>query len=230
MTSEDLPRLFVEGKFDVFEKVRKINPGELIERHKIPLVLGLVGLFFLGLGVFWYRDSLFSTSDKIEVLEEATQPQRGSSEVVVEISGAVEKPGVYKLREGSRVEDLLIAAGGLSVNADRKWVEKMLNRAAKLTDGQKIYIPRVGEQTLGESAKNSGGIKVYQEGSSAIDQYLVNLNTASRKELEDLPGIGPVYAQNIIEHRPYSSVEELVSRGVLKKGVFEKIKDKVTVY
>ena len=59
---------------------------------------------------------------------------------------------------------------------------------------------------------------------------MVNINTATLKELDTLPGIGPVYGQNIIEHRPYSTVEELLSKAVLKKNVYEKIKDKVSVY
>ena len=59
---------------------------------------------------------------------------------------------------------------------------------------------------------------------------LININTASLQELDTLPGIGPVYGQSIVEHRPYSNIEELMSKGALKKNVYEKVKDLVTIY
>ena len=157
--------------------------------------------------------------------------------LVVEISGAVEKPGVYKLENGSRVEDVIIAAGGISINAERIWMEKYLNRAAKIVDGQKLYIPKINEtnvnssqQTLGESAKNVEGYQTVSSDFSAQKSDLININTASLKELDSLWGIGPVYAQNIVEQRPYSNIEELLSRKIIKQNVFERIKDEITVY
>jgi len=112
-------------------------------------------------------------------------------------------------------------------------LDKVVNRAAKLADGQKIFIPKAGEsdwQTAGESAKNLEGSKVYQNVQGSNTSKLVNINTASLQELDSLPGIGPVYGQSIIDHRPYSKVEELVTKGAVKQSVYEKIKDLVTVY
>jgi len=156
--------------------------------------------------------------------------EKGVESIVVEIAGAVEKRGVFKLPQGSRVQDLLILAGGLSPDADRAWVEKHVNLAAKLNDGQKIYIPSKSEQSSQKSAKNNPGEEEHSESVMGSMQTLVNINTASQKELESLPGIGPVYAQKIIEQRPYSSIEELVSKKVLKPSLFEKIKDRISVY
>ncbi|MBI4157752.1 helix-hairpin-helix domain-containing protein [Candidatus Woesebacteria bacterium] len=160
-----------------------------------------------------------SASTKVEVLSGSTEAE--TKEFVVEVGGAVEKPGVYKLSSESRVEDALVLSGGLSADADREWVETTLNRAAKIVDGQKIYIPKNGEKsanvgltTIGETAQNS----------------LINVNTASLKELDTLPGIGPVYGQSIIDHRPYSTPEELISKGAVKQNVYDKIKDKIGVY
>ena len=119
----------------------------------------------------------------------------------------------------------MVLAGGLSADADRTWVEKTLNRAAKISDGQKIYIPSISEKLEVKSQNLGTGTA----GNSLIDS-LVNINTASLSELDKLPGIGPVYGQSIIDHRPYSTVEELVSKGALKKNVYEKVKDKVSVY
>ncbi|OGM37953.1 hypothetical protein A3F01_03035 [Candidatus Woesebacteria bacterium RIFCSPHIGHO2_12_FULL_38_11] len=112
-------------------------------------------------------------------------------------------------------------------------MNKMVNRAAKLIDGQKIFIPKIGEssqQTLGSTAKNDGDSKVYQGSPPDGGAELVNINTASLNELDELPGIGPVYGQSIIDHRPYSDIRELLSKGALKDNVYEKIKDLVTVY
>jgi len=128
------------------------------------------------------------------------------------------------------LEALLVSAGGVSSSADRIWMEKTLNRAAKLTDGQKIYIPKAGEQSTVVSAKNTSEYQTVSPDFSGQKEGLVNINTASLKDLDSLPGIGPVYGQNIIEHRPYSNVGELLSKAVLKPSVYEKIKDLVTAY
>ncbi len=109
-------------------------------------------------------------------------------------------------------------------------MEKYVNRAAKLVDGQKIYVPRQNEQSVNITANNLVGDQGTSLGTSTYTSVLININTASLKDLESLSGIGPVYAQSIIEHRPYSSVEELLSKEALKVHVYEKIKDKVTAY
>lgn len=193
------------------------------------LLYSLLGLILISFGVLAYKIDIFSSEDKVEVLNSATEANNITAEIVVEISGAVEKTGVYKLKTGARIDDLLISAGGLSATADRDWVEKNVNRAAKLLDGQKLYIYHSGEV----SAKSSGGIKLDQGVLGVSNQNisdLVNINTASQSELEKLVGIGPVYAQKIIEQRPYSTIEELVSKGAISQKVLEKIKNAITVY
>jgi competence protein ComEA len=185
---------------------------EIFFKYRNQIFLLLIGAILIGFGALLVKGENDS-SNKIEVLESATESQGQTKEIVVEVSGAVEAPGVYKLPADSRIEDALIAAGGISVNADRVWLEKSLNRAAKLIDGQKIYIFFQGESTGGE-----------------VKSGFVNINTASQKELESLWGIGRISAQNIIEHRPYSTVEELLVKKILKKNVYERNKDKLTVY
>src|SRR3972149_8341425 len=213
-----------------FKKQKKLDLEEFVLKYRYPITVFLLGVFLTGIGMIYVKMGESGRPSNIEVLNEVAEVGDQNSELVVEISGAVEKPGVYKLPGGSRVEDLLISAGGISIDADRDWVERGINRAARLTDGQKIYIPKVGEQTLGESANNGGDIKLYQGVRGSGYENLVNVNISSQQELEELPGIGPVYAQSIIEHRPYSNVEELVSKGALKHYVYEKIKDLVKVY
>lgn len=202
------------------------NWEEFLLKYKFQISILLIGGILVGLGVFIVNKGSSSQKTKIEVLEVDTDDENASSNIIVEIAGAVEKPGVYRLEKNSRIEDLLILAGGVSADADRDWMEKTLNRAAKLTDGQKIYIAKVSE-SLSTSSTDVGG---YQTVSGSRGSGLINVNTASQKELESLWGIGPVYAQNIIEQRPYSSVEELLNKGVIKSNVYERNKDKITVY
>jgi len=192
-------------------------------KNRYLILVVLAGLTLIGLGAFYARNGGDIESGKIEVLTASTEAQNKSLEIVVEISGEVEKPGVYRLGNGSRVEDLLIAAGGLSVNADRVWVEQNLNRAAKLSDGQKVFIPSK------ESITSSTSITGINAGGGG-QNVLININTADAKTLDSLPGIGPAYAQSIVEHRPYSTAQELVSKGALNQSTYEKIKDKITAY
>jgi len=194
----------------------KIEAWLHANRKMVTLVL--FGLLFLGVGVFLFRSGILDSTE-VKVLGSETDPSAspafdGASPgmtaekqvVTVEISGNVLKPGVYQLEIGARVDDLLIKADGLSAAADRDWVAKNLNRAAKVSDGQKVYIP----------SKGNGGNK----GTPS----LTNLNSASLKELDALPGIGGTRAQSIITGRPFSSVEELLTRKILPKSVYEKVK------
>lgn len=190
-----------------------------------------MGLILIGFGALLYKIDAFSGVDKVEVLSSTTEGENMDSnnsqgEIIVEISGSVENPGVYTLKNGSRVDDLLTIAGGLSLDADRSWVDKNINRASKLVDSQKIYIYSQSEV---KSAKDSSSIKLDQAVLGAETGGLVNINTASLSELDALPGIGPVYAQKITEQRPYSSLEELVSKGAVGQSLFEKIKSSISI-
>lgn len=196
----------------------------IAQKYKYQIFLLLGGLILIGFGVLFSNINWFS-SPEIEVIE-TTDASETEGEIYVEVSGSIENPSVYKLPNGSRIEDALNAAGGLSDDADNEWIERFVNRAAKITDGQKIYIPSLNDQSSGVSANNidnSGRV-------GGVSTYYVNINTASQSELESLWGIGPVTAQNIIEQRPYSSVQELVDKKIIKSNVYERNKDKLSVF
>ncbi len=214
----------------LLERIKSFSFEKFLEANKLPVSIALIGLILTGFGVFLYKSGIMSKSDKIEVLEGSTEAPGKQPEIVVEIAGAVEKPGVYTFSNGSRINDLLISAGGLSSGADRAWVDQFINKAAKLIDGQKVFIKTVGEQSDTESANFDNSNKIYQAVQGSGTEDLTNINTASQKLLEKLPGIGPVYAQNIIEQRPYSNINELLDKGVLRPSTFEKIKDLITAY
>ena len=173
----------------------------------LAFVLVLAGVYFL---------KSTTQSDQITVIDEKESSQSG--EVVVDISGAVVKVGVYKFQAGARIGEAIEKAGGFSSDADRGWIDKNLNLAAKISDGAKIYVPKKEESAAGSSTL---GVKT----SGAI-----NVNTASLKELDTLAGIGPVTGQKIIDGRPYSAIEDLLTRKIVSASTFEKIKNQISVF
>lgn len=197
-------------------------------KYRYIVFLFLLGIIFVLLGIFIFKNVSFGKS-KIEVIDE-NENSGTSSDIIVEIAGEVIKPGVYKLSNGSRIEDLLVLSGGVSQNASRNWMEKSLNRAAKLSDGQKVYIPNVDEQTNVLSANDGGTYKNVSSDIGSQGSGFIDINAATQKELESLNGIGPVYAQKIIEYRPYSKVEEIVTKAKIPQKTFDKLKNQIIVY
>ena len=140
-----------------------------------------------------------------------------SGQIVVDVDGAVAHPGLYKLPPDSRVQAALAAAGGLSPQADAH----RINRAAKLHDGQKLYVLSQGESTPPLAASSGQGCEGQActsaegglSGSDPEGQGLVNINTANAAQLTQLPGVGPAIAQKIIDYRtangPFTSVDDL---------------------
>ena len=186
------------------------NLNEWLNKFKVPIALSMIGIVLIIGGVF---ASGFNKSKGVYPKESlVTQKQ-----ISVDVSGAVVKPGVYKLNEGARIEDAIVAAGGLSQEANGEYVSKYLNMAQKLSDGTKVYVPVQGETA-----------PVSNQSLPAVRQ--VNINTGTQAELEALPGIGPVTASKIISNRPYKQVEDLLNLKVVNKSTFEKIKDSIIVY
>lgn len=147
--------------------------------------------------------------------------------VVVQVAGAVARPGVYSMPAGSRVADAIGAAGGYSTDVDPRAAEAKLNLAAKLQDAEVIAVPRRGE-TAGVAAGSGGGSGA---GASA-EPSLVNLNTATAEQLDALPGVGPATAQKIIAARgekPFATVDDLVTRKVITASALAKLRSLVTV-
>lgn len=179
----------------------------------------VVGFFFFGLfllalggGLFFFKSS--SGSDDIQIISASQGEALQGYEVVVHVDGAVVAPGVYKLSSDARVTDAISAAGGLAPDAD----QSKINLAAKISDGQKIYVWSVGQK---------GGGMVGETAGASVSQ-LININTASEAELDKLPGIGPVTAGKIIASRPYSASEDLLTKKAVTRSTYEKIKDLIT--
>ncbi len=162
--------------------------------------------------------------------------------IAVYVVGAVSQPGVYNLSPGSRVQDALQAAGGLLAEANLS----VINLAAPLRDGMQISVPVLVTQTI-QSVWN-GSTEVYPQATDDLtgvtDQRSftlpaptvsgpIDINTASLEELDRLPGIGPVYAQRIIDYRqtngPFFSIEAIQDVPGIGPATFERIKDMITV-
>lgn len=141
------------------------------------------------------------------------------SNIFIDIEGAIISPGVYELSEGSRLKDAIISAGGLANDADREFCEKNLNMAELIKDGQKIYIPLI---------ENTDAQQGYFEAISS--SKMININKATIVELDTLWGIGSARAESIVKNRPYQSLEELITKNVLTKSIFDRNKDLLTVY
>lgn len=143
-------------------------------------------------------------------------PDASPAVVVVHVVGAVAAPGVVRLPAGSRVVDALSAAGGATGDADLA----RLNLARVLVDGEQVVVPRPGDVlpvTTGEQATAGG------------TGGLVDLNTASVAELDELPGVGPVLAQRIVDRRPFTSVDELDEVSGVGPTLLERLRPLVTV-
>jgi competence protein ComEA len=144
---------------------------------------------------------------------------RPSELLVVDVEGAVLRPGIIELPAGSRVADAVEAAGGYTPKADLSAAAAQVNLAAILHDGQQIVVPITGAPAAAGSGTGTVG-------------GLVNLNSASPEALDALPGIGPVTVQKIVAARSehaFSSLDEMVTRKVITKAQLDKIRDLVTL-
>jgi len=217
--------------------------------------------FVLSIGLSYYviekrtgssKAQDFKSLDSKPAAQESEKAQV-TPQIVVDISGAVQNPGLYKLDQSSRVGDALSVAGGISKEASLEYVSKSLNLAQKLEDTQKIYVPfewdlyreedstiqplvtktasytQIGSQpTLSDNSPGSGGTFSNNTNSSSNTSTKINVNKASVEELDGLSGIGAAYANRIISSRPYKDFVELTSKSGVPKTTLEKIKNDIS--
>lgn len=161
--------------------------------------------------------------------------QSSTGTIFVDIGGAVQEPKLAELPDGSRVEDAIIEAGGLTADADLSGI----NRAEFLQDGMKIYIPEQSDnsQTDGNAGSVSGtdgsssGTGGVSSGTGTGGK--ININTADATELQQLNGVGPATAQKIIDYRNsngrFQSIEDLKNVSGIGDKTFEKLKDHIGI-
>lgn len=163
------------------------------------------------------------------------------AELVVDVGGAVLRPGLYRLPPGARVGDAIAAAGGYGPRVDVGRVDRELNLAARLVDGDRVRVPSRDDPPVAaggsgtDAGATDGGSATSTDGGTGAGggrTALVDLNRATLAELDLLPGIGPVTAGKIVaarEERRFASVDELLERKVVGATTFARIRDLVTV-
>ena len=161
-----------------------------------------------------------SSTEKDVKKEEKEEPVEQDL-ITVDVKGAVKSPGIYDLPVGSRVNDAVQKAGGLTEQAD----SKSLNLAQKISDEALVYVPTKGEEASQQSGSGAT--------SSTSKEKKINLNKASLEELKQVKGLGGKRAQDIIDHREtngkFKSVDELKKVSGIGAKTIEKLKDYVTV-
>ena len=204
---------------------------EKIKEYKIIVICASLGMV---LGGFFFLKPFSQTPAKESNLQtEVTTVSKDEKEdknqkeevveqdlITVDVKGAVKSPGIYDLPVGSRINDAVQKAGGLTDNAD----SKSINLAQRISDEALVYVPTKEEATSQEAHSNASNTKVNKK---------VNLNKASLEELKQVKGLGAKRAQDIIDHREsngkFKSVDELKKVSGIGAKTIEKLKEYVTV-
>ena len=231
---------------------------KILNLIKAKLLISFLFVFLLG-GVLVYFASEKKISSECSLdLNKNKESEVDIKKIFVDLSGAVENPGLYQIDSDKRVGDLLMLGGGVSSSASAEWISKELNLSKKLSDSSKVYIPYEWEIYTPESSeilntinnvdknvnKSSGSdenstaennsssqsdvSKDEETGTGNVEEGKTNVNTASSSDLDKLPGIGPAYAEKIISNRPYENIAEFESKSGLYKSTVEGIKDLIS--
>ena len=211
--------------YDRAEVVRTpFNPLEgvlFMMKHikKLAICFGgiAVTLLLQGCGEQSYFESASPETEEVAETQTQEAAEPVSEEIVVQVAGCVNNPGVFTLSSDARVYEAIACAGGLLENA----YQQDLNQAAKLEDGQMIYVYSMEEHSLSASGSDS-----------AVDaDGRVNLNAADEADLMTLPGIGASKAKLIVEYRTehgnFASPEDIKQIPGIKDGVYNRIKDSI---
>ncbi len=217
----------------------------LTKKQKI--IFGITIIFMVSVIVYYIYSTLnkydFSnTSENVDENfifndisdEDPTDDISENTQILVHISGCVKNNTVVTLPEGSRINNAIEAAGGLTADADLT----NINLAYILEDGEKIYIPKKGEKPSEDSSTYSEDTvgtdtSVYSSSSSSNKISKININKATQAELETIPGIGPSTALKIINYRKengkFTSIEDIKNVSGIGDAKYEKMKEYITV-
>lgn len=195
--------------------------------------------------VFFAIQNIFLTTAKNEsivTIEESVKKDVVNSDdyIYTEIAGAVLSPGVYDMKPGTRVVDLVERAGGFSQDADFLTITQKMNLSMKLSDEQKIYIPfswdiqvnnlldsspslNNNHSVRSSQVSDKEGAVVSPDDISTDTDTKVQINTASPETLKSLKGIGAAYAQRIIDNRPYVNQQDMIQKSGLSESLIQSI-------
>ena len=205
-----------------------------LKQRKIVIIIAILIIILIGWKVYDSKKYEEVNSEEILVTDKKDNNKKDEEEeeiMAVHVTGEVKNPGVVKVKEGSRIEDVIEAAGGLTENADTT----NINLAYMIEDGMKIRIPSSNEEDIEANyiSVDSGKGVIISEENNNTSNLIVNINTADETELEQLPGIGPSIASKIIEYRnqngKFKNIEDIKNVTGIGESKYEKIKDFIKV-
>lgn len=205
----------------VADRVKSLIIDIFKDRRSLVKVLSIMVILLLALILRVHNSNQSEIS--VEATTETSEP--ATEELYVDIGGAVHRPGVYKVANGTRLYEVIELAGGLTSDADTDSV----NQAAFVEDGVKVIIPIFSEQD-GETNNNTQEGVVPQQ-STGISGT-VNINSADKETLKTLPGIGDVIADRIIEYRSlnrFQAKEDIMNVKGIGNSIFDKIKEEISI-
>lgn len=215
------------------DEVDSLRAKAGLSKVRVPVFIGvaLLALIAVGAAVIFLWSALTSPGVVVSSTSEDTDAVEAEEQVIqsifVHVTGAVVNPGMYELAEGSRVQDAVSAAGGLTEDA----ADESINLARELTDGEQIVVGSTADQS-GEVA-NSSTSSGSSSGSTGVVNGKVNINVADAEALMTLDGIGEATAAKIIAYREsngsFSSIEEIKEVSGIGDKKYEAIKDSITV-
>lgn len=210
-----------------------------LKKYLVELILLFVAIIITIVSLLIYNGSSQISNRQSKDFEAFSSPRNNQAIIFVDVSGAVKKPNLYQVNYGSRIKEVIDKAGGLSENADVMYFNRNFNYARIVSDQEKIYIPSIAEINNGIFTQNQLAFDYISPVTNvdtfpitdnmATDSQLININSGTIEELDQLPGIGQVTANKIISNRPYATFDELVIKKAVNKNVFEKIKDLITL-
>lgn len=205
----------------------------------------MLGLLLLGCGITSLCASILGKSNNMELIgdrdssysaklyaDKKTNSSRQGATMKIYVSGAVQRPGLYDIPMGARADDAVLAAGGMTYEADPQRV----NLAQKLKDGMQVNVP-LRKNSVKEYYNSTKGAKKqnFQDNYGKTynrSRQKININTASVKELESLPGVGPSMAKRILayrQNRSFDKVEDLLKIQGIGRAKLDMLKNLVEV-
>ncbi len=200
------------------------NPSKkrLMKGYFLDWILISSGLFLIILAISQSQGFL-EKEPSVSLTTFETIAQESNKTVFIDIAGAIVNPGLYQLPINSRVNDLIVACGGVTSWANRSFLEENLNRARILKDGEKIYVPYRSDND--QFVEELSGFN--------IASSKVNINRADRQELMSLSGIGEKYAQEIIDYRqsvgPFNLLDDIKKVKGIGEKIFADIESKIEI-
>ncbi len=216
------------------------------ENKTIIVIISIIIIIFLC--VFFYTrinmESEYNEISNYDILQNETDieiEQEETTKIIIHVTGAVKNEGIVQIEEGGRIADAVDAANGFSEDADIS----QINLAYQLEDGQKIYIPSINDEKIGEEEKvlqkeyvtdEAGDDIILEDEISNVKSKKdekININTADQIELEEIPGVGESTAQKIIEYREtngkFKTIEDIKNVNGIGESKFENMKEKICV-